>query len=235
MVTDPQYAGYSSYIMSAYVKYIEAQGARVVPITTSESIEQIKDKLEHLDGVLFPGGGCSNYDLGKIVWNEVLEYNKAGKFYPMWGTCMGYENMVMYTADLGKQAIDSFDLHKVSLPIKFLKKPESTKMFKSMGKEAYDLQTGNYTYNSHLHAVKPDLFTQDNGLKSFWDLTSVSFMPNGTAFVATIESKEFPIYGTQFHPEKPSELWTDGLNINHSWHSIELHEHFSKLFVELAR
>ena len=69
-------------------------------------------------------------------------------------------------------------------------------MFRGMGKEAYDFETGNYTYNSHLHAVNPELFKEDEGLKTFWDLTSVSFMPNGTAFVATIESKNYPIYGT---------------------------------------
>ena len=36
MKTDPAFAGYTSYIMSSYVKYIEAQGARVVPIVWGE-------------------------------------------------------------------------------------------------------------------------------------------------------------------------------------------------------
>jgi imidazoleglycerol phosphate synthase glutamine amidotransferase subunit HisH len=47
-------------------------------------------------------------------------------------------------------------------------------------------------------------------------------MPNGTAFVASIEAKNYPIFGTQYHPEKPGELWTDGLGINHEYESIFL-------------
>jgi len=60
----------------------------------------------------------------------------------------------------------------------------------------------------------------DKKLKEFWDVTSISLMPNGTEFTASIESKNYPIFGTQFHPEKPSQLWVDGYNINHSWESI---------------
>ena len=42
-----------------------------------------------------------------------------------------------------------------------------------------------------------------------------------------------------FHPEKTSELWIDSAKhphgINHSWQSIELNQHFSKMLVEMAR
>ena len=39
MLDDPIFDGYSSYIMSSYVKYFEAQGARVVPLIYDESDE----------------------------------------------------------------------------------------------------------------------------------------------------------------------------------------------------
>ena len=60
------------------------------------------------------------------------------------------------------------------------------------------------TYNSHRYGIAPETFESDNGLAKFWDVTSESFMPNGTAFVASIEAKNYPVFGTQFHPEKPS-------------------------------
>ena len=66
------------------------------------------------------------------------------------------------------------------------------------------------TYNFHQWAVAPSLYESDAGLKAFWDVTSQSRVPNnGTAFVATIEAKNYPIYATQFHPEKTSELWSN--------------------------
>ena len=61
-------------------------------------------------------------------------------------------------------------------------------------------------------------------------------MPNnGTEFVASIEAKKYPIYATQFHPEKPSSLWAEGYKINHSWQSIMNNGHFGEYFVSLAR
>lgn len=53
--------------MSAYTKYIEAQGARVVPLIFEDSAEVTLDKVAHLDGVLYPGGAGDYYDIGKTV------------------------------------------------------------------------------------------------------------------------------------------------------------------------
>ena len=222
MKSDPRFEGYTSYIMSDVVKYMEAQGARAVPLLVTESPETIKEKLSHIDGVLFPGGDGDNYDLGKLVLEEIIKYNDAGHFYPAWGTCLGYENMVAYTADEGLASWGSFDLRKTPLPLKFTKNPMQTKMYKQLGPMAFEFEKHNFTWNGHRFGIAPETFVSDHGLASFWDVNAVSFMPNGTAFVASIEAKNYPIFGTQFHPEMPSELWVDGLNINHSWESIEL-------------
>jgi len=108
-------------------------------------------------------------------------------------------------------------------------------MYGGLGEEAMEFAHNNFTYNSHSLAVAPETFAEDKGLASFWDVTALSQMPNGTHFVASIEAKSYPIFATQFHPEKPSELWVDGYHVNHSWESIQIQEHFSKLFVGMAR
>jgi len=127
--------------------------------------------------------------------------------------------LVGYTADAGNKTWGIFDYHNVSLPLKFTKYPSETKMFEGMGKNAFEFEKGNYTYNSHRFSVAPETFSTDWGLRTFWDVTSVSHMPNGTEFVASIEAKNYPIFGTQFHPEKVSQLWAN-YNLNHSWKSI---------------
>jgi gamma-glutamyl hydrolase len=55
--------------MSAYVKYMESSGARVVPIIWGEPENVTLDKLSKLDGVLFPGGDGDDYDIGKLVFD----------------------------------------------------------------------------------------------------------------------------------------------------------------------
>ena len=62
----------------------------------------------------------------------------------------------------------------------------------------------------------------DEGLNGFWELTAIGHVPdNGTepmAFIASFEAKNYPIYATQFHPEKPSSsMWQWQNDIDHEW------------------
>ena len=199
---------------------MESAGARVVPIVSDWSQEKIEDMLSKVDGVLFPGGNGDNVDLGKIAFDYVVKQNDQGHFYPAWGTCLGYENMVGYTADSGFDSWGRYDLHKVSLPLDFTVDPTTTKMYGDLGQKAMEFSTNNFTYNSHRFGLDPDTFETDKGLADFWTVTATSAMPNGTNFVASMEAKNYPIFGTQYHPEKAPELWLDGMGINHSWESI---------------
>ena len=44
-------------------------------------------------------------------------------------------------------------------------------------------------------------------MDTFWDILSVNKDVNGLEFVSTIEAKNYPIFGTQFHPEKNAYEW----------------------------
>jgi|TARA_B110000285_G_C14843327_1_gene476374 gamma-glutamyl hydrolase len=101
----PEFAPYKSYIMVAYVDYMKAQGARVIPIINGEDKEVTLDKIHHIDGVFLPGGGADYFDIGKTALDEVLKINDGGQFYPLWGTCQGYEYLTAYTADMGMKAL----------------------------------------------------------------------------------------------------------------------------------
>ena len=171
---------------------------------------------------MFPGGGGDYYAKGQYVLDQIKKFNDAGHFYPLWATCLGFEHLVTYTADKGKNVIDEFDVFGESLPLAFTKSPIDSRMYHDMGKDAFELSKGNFTYNHHKWGVAPSQFLSDKGLNSFWDVTANSFTSNGTEFVASIEAKKYPIYGTQFHPEKPTELWSEvtGDYINHSWESL---------------
>jgi gamma-glutamyl hydrolase len=79
--------------------------------------------MSKLDGVLFPGGAGDYYDLGQFVLKEAIAMNDAGKFFPIWGTCVGFERLSMWTADKPDSVLKLYDaLHK-SLPLKFKKTP----------------------------------------------------------------------------------------------------------------
>jgi len=126
MLNDTRFNGYNSYLMMAYAQFMEAAGARVVPLILGEPKEVTLDKLSKLNGVLFPGGDGDYLEFGRFVFNKIKEYNDNGTYYPAWGTCLGFEDFVIYASDEGKDVLEVFSVPNASLPLKFVKDPRKT-------------------------------------------------------------------------------------------------------------
>ena len=91
--------------------------------------------------------------------------------------------------------------------------------------------------NSHSYGLDPAKFDTDEGLGGMFKLTSISYEPEGEQrpFTATMESDKYPLFGTQFHPEKTITMFNDNSGVNHSWTSEKLNRHFADYFMTLAR
>ena len=156
--------------------------------------------MSKLDGVLFPGGGDAYRKLGMLVFDEVKRQNDAGTFMPLLAICQGFEYMAQFTASVGDAALTNIRAENVSLPLVFNVNPKYSRFYSGLGDDAYEFASHSYTYNAHNLGVSPDLFASDEGLKSFWDMTAYSVVPdNGTesmAFIASFEAKDYPIYAT---------------------------------------
>ena len=66
---DPRFEGKTSYIMQAYVNFMESAGARVVPIFLEDDHTVVKEKLSKLNGILFPGGAGNYKDQGYYIYD----------------------------------------------------------------------------------------------------------------------------------------------------------------------
>jgi gamma-glutamyl hydrolase len=146
--------------------------------------------------VLFPGGGGDYNEIGQLILKEAIAMNDAGKFFPIWGTCLGFERLSLWTADKPDSVLEKYGSEHHSLPIKFKKTPLDTKMYCEMGLESFMLEKGNYTYNSHEYSVDPKTFETDAKLSEFWDVTAISHDASGREFVASIEAKNYPFMAT---------------------------------------
>ena len=69
-------------------------------------------------------------------------------------------------------------------------------MFGWLGEEAFKFEKYNLTYNSHYWSVDPLQFKFDKGLSSMFEITSISYLPDGRPFIASMESQKYPIYTT---------------------------------------
>jgi gamma-glutamyl hydrolase len=58
---------------------------------------------------------------------------------------------------------------------------------------------------------------------------------NGFEFISTIEHRNYPFYGVQFHPEKNIYEWVRNKNISHTQNAIEAAQYFAKFFVNETR
>lgn len=230
---DPRFADKTSYIMQAYVHFMEASGARVVPIILEDSDEVVDQKLSEINGVLFPGGAGDYLDLGDYIYKSLIAKNDAGDFYPLWGTCLGFENLATFASSSGSP-LTTQESHDKSLTLDFLVDPAQTAMFELIADPAY-YGVEAMTFNSHSYGLSLDTFQNDAGLSSMFTPTSLSTdEETGYTFVATMESPNYPFYGTQFHPEKVlTQYNSDGLN--HDWTSVNYNRYFADRFIELAR
>ncbi len=89
---DPRFAGKTSYIMASYINHLESAGARTVPLIFDGDLQTELAKLDHLNGVLYCGGGAEGpyTDFGKAIFDKVKRLNDEGQYFPVWGTCLGF-------------------------------------------------------------------------------------------------------------------------------------------------
>lgn len=64
------------------------------------------------------------------------------------------------------------------------------------------MRTENVTYNYHRWCVTNETF-EEQGLDKLFSVVAQSKDSQDRDYISIVESKEYPIYGVQFHPEKP--------------------------------
>ena len=78
-------------------------------------------------------------------------------------------------------------------------------------------------------------FEKNSQLKQIFQVLSTNQDRKGKSFVSVIEGRERPIFGVQFHPERPLFSWAPEEGINHGPHAIEVMQYFANFFLSQAR
>ena len=78
-------------------------------------------------------------------------------------------------------------------------------------------------------------FETDKGLSEIFTPIAISYDNKGTAFVAAMESKQYPFFGVQFHPEKAQFIFHPNYKIDHSDESIYYNRYFADFFVNQCK
>ncbi|XP_041823616.1 gamma-glutamyl hydrolase [Melanotaenia boesemani] len=227
----------SAYIAASYVKFLEAAGARVVPVMINQTLEEYKTLFNSINGILYPGGGVSIISSGyeraaKIFYELAIEANKRGDYFPVWGTCLGFEQLTYLTS--GKFSLSHTNTSGVALPLNFTEDMKDSRMFKGFPSEVMAaLASEPITENSHQWSLATSTYNTNEKLRTFYKVLSTNTDGN-VEFVSTVEAYTYPIYGTQWHPEKNAFEWTKPY-IPHSPSAVKTTFYMAEFFVNEAR
>eukprot|EP01084_Bolivina_argentea_P162405 282646_1 len=246
------------FFPASYVKWIEAGGAKVIPIMSDAKHEEVRHLLSIVNGIVFPGGAAFLYGPSEYWYqiHNILKYlrewhdDNPGQAIPIWSTCMGFEAMVCATSQAGYSAMGlNYSAINIPLPIEWypyaneseLFSPSYTKLPTEYSQSVMDkIAKENITMNSHSGAFDADIFNTDPYLASNFSVLGISYDRWNQPFVALIESKKelgLKWFGAQFHPEKPSFEFNavQDTNIPHSIDATYVNQYFVEFFVEQCR
>jgi gamma-glutamyl hydrolase len=91
----------------------------LTPTAPAHTLLQVDDIMSHVNGLLMPGGVVDLTPGARYAIQRVKELNDAGIHFPLWGTCLGFEWIVMATAGTDDAIVDGFDSENINYPISY--------------------------------------------------------------------------------------------------------------------
>uniref|UniRef100_A0A667YK64 folate gamma-glutamyl hydrolase n=1 Tax=Myripristis murdjan TaxID=586833 RepID=A0A667YK64_9TELE len=205
-----QFARGSSYIAASYVKYLEGAGARVVPIRINRTEEEYVN-------IFYSINGCQS-----------TAANDAGDYFPIWGTCQGFQQLSVLTAN--KNLLTLTDTKAVALPLTLTPAAQSSRLFRSFPKDLLQsLAEENITSNFHSWSLS----FRNAKLKRFYKILSTN-NDGKKEFISTMEAYRYPFYAVQWHPEKSPFEWIDKPGMVHSSSAVRASFYTASFFISEA-
>ncbi|XP_063587250.1 gamma-glutamyl hydrolase-like [Penaeus indicus] len=230
---------YTSYIAASYVKFFEGAGARVVPILINQDDDYYRKMISSINGLVFPGGSASitqrsGYGrAGRLLYDLLLDSAANGTILPLFATCLGFE-MLMYLHANNTNPLTSCKAQNRSDPLFLQTGWELSELLGEAPENILQtLTTTNATSNFHKYCVTPQSF-RDLGLDEDFLMLSTSHDSDGIEYVSTVEHRELPLFGFQWHPEKNLYEWGYA-SIPHTRDAIEAAQFTANVFVDKAR
>lgn len=239
-------SGGQDYIAASYVKWVEAAGARSIHVPFDATEADIDFLVKSVNGFLFPGGSAGLSVIVPYIFQKAMEVNDAGKYFPVWATCLGFEWMMKIFSNNTK-VLSAFDAMNISLPLIFTDAAAKSRLFGSAGSDMINIYqdtdsiTGSVTMNNHFFGISQKDFMDNSLLMSAFDILSYNLDRDNKIFVSTVEHKKYPFYASQWHPEKNQfefSVNADGSpceDIRHSENAILAGRYPATFFVREAR
>ncbi|XP_020816829.1 gamma-glutamyl hydrolase isoform X1 [Drosophila serrata] len=251
---------YHSYLAASYIKYLEASGAHVAPVWIGRDRAYYKGIMDQINGILLPGGAVffeeaemkSNPKLtndcvrsAEHIYQLAMERNKlakkendAGGYFPLWGTCLGFQLLLIHAAETPKIRTDCMHIQQ-AMPLRLSEDYLKSQLLQDLPTYAAE-QMERVPFASHQHQYcVTEQSLESFGLANDWHTLGTQMDSSGVEFISLIEHRHFPFFGSQFHAERAAfEQLFAGKDLCHESHTpqgIELAQLIGARFVEVCR
>jgi gamma-glutamyl hydrolase len=211
------------------------EGIANLATDASSRSEQVLARLEARDGATDDGvarpRGSKEAVEGAMV-ERAVQANGAGDFFPVWGTCDGYEWIVeIFGGTLIKSG--SFDSEDYPHTMDFTDAVKTSRIYASANASLLSwLANENITYNAHKAGVDP----ADPEVPKTFNVLATDVDRKGKPYIAQLEGKTLPIYANQFHPEKVQFVHNSRQpSIPRTEHAVAAARHLAQFFVSEAK
>jgi GMP synthase-like glutamine amidotransferase len=190
--------GAASYIPLTIVNWFRSAGVAIVPIPYYLKPRDVPAVFQHINGLYLQGGPNyvdRNIRLSSLFLKEAIKANKAGDYFPVWGTCHGLQ--IIAKEFYARWPLDEVDSLLWQAHLKVVEP----------GRMA--LPTTESLLFNHQYAITRSHFDSTPSLFSAFRILATTIDRQGQEYIAAVEGRELPFYGVQFHPEnKP--VWDAG-------------------------
>ena len=203
-----------SYISSSHINWLRNAGLETfaIPYNTKNH----KYYFERINGLYIPSGGvfASNsknyYNCCKKFIKLSIKANDNGDYFPIWGACMGFQQMLIVSEkkDNLKDLLTKFDSFKDYLTnFETVKDSKESRILKNISKKFLNnIKNKKLLLHNHSMGLSLYKYNKITNIKNFYRIVSVNKDRNGKIFLSTIEARNYPFYGVQWHPERSDDM-----------------------------
>lgn len=198
----PEHINGESYIATAYIRHLEAAGAKVIPIHTHHKDAELRDLFKAINGILLPGGGSNLKDSryihnARLLHEMAIDANEEGDYFPIWGTCLGFEALLIMCG--GLSVLGDADATNLPLPLITTNEAEDSRIFSSTPKSALQsFALKQVKYHFHKKCITEDSFCGSEALTAEYRVLAYDKDRENNTFVSVVEGNSFNCVCTVF-------------------------------------